>query len=216
METQDWIPELSGRVGEEVKRLRLRRGFTGQDLCEACQAYGFTITPGTLSRLENGQRNAGLAEILVLARVLDVPPMLVVFPLDGPSLDVRVASTVRLSAWDAFAWATGETPLEAPAAPDTPLGVLEEFRSHNRAVQAALESTLGAAKRRRAAMFALEEPDRSNLARTAESYEAVSQQDCLELRQRREAMRGRGQWPPPLPEVLAFVDSIERTADEAT
>lgn len=60
-----------------------------------------------LSKIENGKRGVELDELVALARALDVPPLLLIFPL-GHEQAIEVLPSVTMGTWDAAAWFTGE------------------------------------------------------------------------------------------------------------
>lgn len=63
--TQD-MDGLEGLVRKRVRALRLAHGWSLDDLARRA-----TLSPSTLSRIENGQRRLALDQLVVLARALD-------------------------------------------------------------------------------------------------------------------------------------------------
>lgn len=60
--------------------------------------------------MENGrarQEGISVAEVLVLADALDVPPALIVFPLEGQGT-VEVLPGREMTAWAAYRWFCGD------------------------------------------------------------------------------------------------------------
>jgi transcriptional regulator with XRE-family HTH domain len=213
MTNNDWPPQLTARVAAEIRRYRKERALTVQDLATACEALGLVVPKTTITNLETGRRaSVDLAEFLVLAKVLDVPPILLLFPLDTTatveSLPHQVTST-----WDAAAWFTGETPVETQAPSGSPLAVLNAYRAHADAVRTALVSTRLAKDRRRKANVTLDSQRRAQLLTTAAQYEELAFQDCQELRAARTTMTAAGLAPPGLPQELSFVDAAEENED---
>jgi transcriptional regulator with XRE-family HTH domain len=216
MDNEEWQRALVTRSGAAVKQRRTELGLTGQNVSDACARLGFTITPSTLSKLERGARPAssfGVIECLALAKALDIPPALLIFPVAHTSSSVEVGHGRELSAWEATAWLTGETTVSAEPAPGTPRGHLEAFRAHGRAVQAALSSTQQANERRRRAMRERDEAKRTQLTQAADSYEDLARQDYQELGEIRALMDSSGLTPPPLPADLAFISTTAPTRD---
>ena len=112
MTSKDWGRELTHRVAAEVKR---RRGeHTVQWLSDRTADYGLRISRSRISDLERGDRGGllGVAELLVLAAALDVPPLLLLFPgLPGEPVEMLPGRVVE--SWDAARWFTGEEPSPA-------------------------------------------------------------------------------------------------------
>lgn len=208
--TQDqWPAELTARVAEQVRRYRKQRGMTAQDIAEASAALGLPVPRTVIANLETGRRaSIDLPELLVLAKVLGIPPISLLFPLDHTPA-VAVLPGQQATPWDAVAWFTGETRLEAPAPAGSPREVLDTYRAHTDAVTTALVSTRLARERRRKATVTLDPARRDQLLRTADQYEQLAFDDCRELRDARTTMHQRGLTPPTLPADLAFVDQPE-------
>lgn len=85
------LSELSDRMGELGQPL----GITG------------------LSKIENGKRGVDLDELVGLARALDVPPLLLIFPI-GSEPTVEVLPGVYAPTWPAACWFTGEGGFPTP------------------------------------------------------------------------------------------------------
>lgn len=65
-----------------MRRLRKAQGLSAQQVSDATAKLGAPMPRTVLSNLENGRRgNITVAEVLVLARVLKVPPATLIFPL---------------------------------------------------------------------------------------------------------------------------------------
>jgi transcriptional regulator with XRE-family HTH domain len=83
-----WQLELADRVGKAVKMRRNALKLTAQQLAQRTVEIGYPVTRVTISKIESNVR-AGkfdVAEWLVLARALEIPPALLLFPdyPDGP------------------------------------------------------------------------------------------------------------------------------------
>jgi len=164
------------------------------------------ISEQSLKNLESGRRTSlTVAELLVLADVLGVPPVILLFPV-GSSATVEVLPGRAVPTWDALAWFTGETPLERPAPEGTARAALDVFRHHGDLAAAASVSASLARERRRAANTTRDEQRRAVLLERAAGYEEHAFEDCAELGAFRRRMRERGLVPPALPHELAFVD----------
>lgn len=108
MEEPDWRAQLAKSVAEEVRRLRLERGLSVQrvaDLFE--QEYGLPMKRSVLANFEGGRRPAlSVAELVVLARILEVPPVQLLFPV-GRQAETPVFPEA-VDTWEALKWFTGE------------------------------------------------------------------------------------------------------------
>ncbi|NLU81619.1 helix-turn-helix transcriptional regulator [Rhodococcus sp. HNM0569] len=73
---------------------------------------GYPISRSRLSDLERGKRGGllGLAELIVLAKALEVPPVSLLYPNLAQKV-VEVTPQVEATAWNALKWFTGEEPL---------------------------------------------------------------------------------------------------------
>ncbi|MEI5525339.1 helix-turn-helix domain-containing protein [Streptomyces brasiliscabiei] len=214
MTTDDWSTQLTARVAEQMRRARKAAGLTVAETADACAARGLAVPKTTITNLETGRRGSvDLAEFLVLADVLDVPPITLLFPLDTtPTVDVLPGQPA--STWDGLAWFTGETASPEAAPKGSPRELLDVFRAHSDAVAAAAVSTTMAKDRRRKASTTLDPALRADLLETAAGYEQLAFDDCRALRSYREGMRERGLTPPALPADLAFVDQPETTSKD--
>lgn len=193
-----------------MREARKAAGLTMVEVAQGCADRGLTeFTEHSMKNLESGRKaSITVADFVVLADVLGVPPVTLLFPL-GASAIVEVLPGQEVSAWDALAWFTGETPLDEPAAEGTARDVLDRFRHHGDLVGAATSSYALARERRRTASTTLDRARRATLLQRAEGYEEHAFEDCQELRGFRGRMRERGLVPPPLPDELAFVDQPE-------
>jgi len=119
-----WPDTLMASVAAEVRRYRKRRGWSAQQLADACAGAGLDFKRSVIANLESGRRpTLSVPELLVLGRVLDVPPALLLFPV-GTSAEVPVSDDSSPSPWSALQWFVGEHPF--PATTDS--GVHTEVR----------------------------------------------------------------------------------------
>lgn len=206
MDQATWAAELTARIAAELKKQRAAKGLTAEALSEACSALGFPISRLAISRLESGRRSAmEIAEFLVLAQALDIPPVSLAFPLtQGPT--THMAPLVETSTWEAATWFTGENALASPAPAGTPRADLDAFRRHDRLVRTALLSYKLAAERRQEAQTTVDAQEFERVNRAARQLEAIAHQDQVDLLAARRALREQGLFPPPLPQALAFID----------
>lgn len=190
MSTEDWSAEFTSLVGQEVRRVRKERKMSADELAAACAALGAEVPSRTVTNLETGRRAAlPVTDLLVLARALDVSPINLLFPL-GEAAEVQVLPGEAVATWEALAWFTDEE-IHGDAAPaGSARAVIDRYRAHAAAVHTALVSLRIREDRRRQAGANLEYAD------------AMLADDVMALRNMREAMRGEGLTPPPLPERL--------------
>ncbi|MEU3098481.1 helix-turn-helix transcriptional regulator [Streptomyces sp. NPDC006967] len=210
MKPDHWPAAFTARIAQEMREARKAAGLTMGEVAQGCADRGLTeITEQSVKNLESGRKaSMTIADFVVLADVLSVPPVTLLFPL-GSSATVEVLPGREVSTWDALAWFTGETPMDQPAPEGTARDVLDVFRSHGDLVAAAAVSTALAKERRRAASTTLDRARRATLLQRAEGYEEHAFEDCQELRAFRARMRARSLVPPALPDELAFVDQPE-------
>lgn len=91
-----------------VRQYRTDRGWSARVLAEKCQEAGLKWERDVVANLESGRRTSvTLDELLILALVLNVPPILLVTPL-GTKDEQQVAPNVRATPWDVYRWFLGE------------------------------------------------------------------------------------------------------------
>jgi transcriptional regulator with XRE-family HTH domain len=210
MTPDQWPAVFTARVVQAMRKARQAAGLTMGDLAQGCADRGHPeIKEQTIKNLENGRRaSMSIADFVVLADVLGVPPVTLLFPL-GAAATVEVLPGRQVSTWDALAWFTGETPSSQAAPEGTAQNLLDDFRTHGDLVAAATASTTLAKERRRAASTTLDRARRTTLLERAAGYEENAFEDCSDLRAFRTQMRERDLVPPALPDDLAFIDQPE-------
>lgn len=108
MSQEGWQQRLTSVVAAQIRFYRGQRGYSAQDLSDRCAALGFAIPRPVLSNLENGRRESvSVAELIVLARALDVPPLQLLVPV-GRAESLELFPGASRPAWDAARWITGE------------------------------------------------------------------------------------------------------------
>lgn len=60
-------------VGDKVKKYRIERNMSQQELSDRLETYAIYVCRGSLSRIENHQRTVTDYELKALAEILDVP-----------------------------------------------------------------------------------------------------------------------------------------------
>lgn len=79
-----------------------------QQLSDKCASLGLAIPRPVLSNLENGRReNVNIAELLVIAKALDVEPIFIMFPL-GYEDTVEVLPGQIVETTEAVRWVAGD------------------------------------------------------------------------------------------------------------
>lgn len=168
------------------------RGISAQQLAGRCAELGMTsLNRAVLAKLENGRREAvSTAELLVLARALEVAPMLILFPL-GQDAATDVAPAHSMPTWEAVRWFYGLGRECMPAGEDymtsdDPVALFETHdfyvgRYHDLAVLAGTQIHGFSFAQELAAMVG-------------------------EIRHQRERIRNAGLVPPSLPPDLSRVD----------
>jgi transcriptional regulator with XRE-family HTH domain len=190
-----WQQRLTASTANQIEQIRKRRGMSAQALADATAELGYPIARSVIANLENGRRESvTVAELLVLARALDVPPVLLVFPVgDAPEAEVLPGTLVRT--WAATQWFTGEAPL--------PL----ETPGHRWADRQRWEDNATALFRGNAAAIKrwLDADENVRTSRKADRAEREREwRDVAldRLREHRQEMRQLGVEPDPLPAVI--------------
>lgn len=207
MTPNQWPTVFTARIAQGMREARKAAGLTMGEVAQGCADRGLTeITEHSVKNLESGRKTSiTIADFLVLADVLGVPPVALLFPL-GSSATVEVLPGREVSTWDALAWFTGEAPSSQPAPEGTAQNLLDVFRTHGDLVAAAMASTTLAKERRRAASTTLDRARRAALLDRATGYEENAFEDCQDLLAFRTHMRERDLVPPALPAEIAFID----------
>lgn len=106
-----WGPRLTRLIADQVKLRRKALGWTAQDLSDAIGRLGFDFPRSTLADLESGRRNhVTVAELLVIAAALNVPPVLLISPV-AASAETEITPGSKVTAFRAVQWLSGETPI---------------------------------------------------------------------------------------------------------
>jgi hypothetical protein len=200
----DWSARFTASVGERVAYFRSLatdakgRKMTAQALSDRCKELGLPMHRVVIAKLEKGLRESvTAAEILVLAAALDIPPILLIFPLRNQEAELLPGKMVP--AWLGALWFCGWGELRearpgvksyAPAGSASGLevewhdgGVVPLFLEHQRLVSDLQEDPV---------------------------WEPVTDHDiklrrgiAQQVRKTREQLRELGVAPPPLPAELA-------------
>jgi len=107
-----WAHDTTQRVASELKKLRAEH--TVQWLSDRTAELGHRIGRSRISDLERGDRGGplGVAELIVLAKALRVPPLLLLYPAMSAG-EVEVLSGHRTTSRQAAQWFSGRAPYRA-------------------------------------------------------------------------------------------------------
>jgi transcriptional regulator with XRE-family HTH domain len=111
---------------ERLKRYRDHRGWSQQELARRVTEAGVTMHQTTVAKIE-GQgeqkpRKVTVGELLALAVALDVPPAVLLLPLEE-QVDVAVTPSTHAPVWGLYDWIAGDSPLESTDRPAWRRGV---------------------------------------------------------------------------------------------
>jgi len=108
-EPNDWSEGHAHRVSQEVRRLRGKQST--QWLADRTVELGFAVSRSVIADLENGRRRyITTAELVILARALDVAPIMLLFPPPyDENVEVRPGETMpKLNAVQGFSGEVGD------------------------------------------------------------------------------------------------------------
>lgn len=101
-----WIRQVARTIANEMKWWRKQRALSNQQLSERCSRLGYPISRDVLANLETRSQAFTLPQLLAIAMALNVPPILLVYPLGARH--VMAAPDYRLSPWEAIKWFVGD------------------------------------------------------------------------------------------------------------
>lgn len=148
---ENWNAVTAHRIGQRVAYFRKRsgaRGITAQALADRCAELGHPLDRAVIAKLEKGLRQSlTAADLLVLARALDVPPVALVVPVDQYEA-VEILPGQSVPVYEAMTWFTGERRFpgdDGPADYPDDLAHVRAYREHAQAVAAWATAFQGAA-----------------------------------------------------------------------
>lgn len=104
-------------IAVRIKELRQRRGLSVAKLATRCEELGMPkLNRDVITNIEviGRRQDVGVTELMVLALALDVPPALLLVPLDGRT-DLQVTPEITMSSMRALFWLAGERhPVDDP------------------------------------------------------------------------------------------------------
>lgn len=114
---QRWSEDLVRRVGAAMKKARGAK--SARTLSDETAALGYRVSPTVIAKLDSGHRGSVLsvAELLVLAAALDIPPGLLLFP-GYPSGEVEFLPGRTEASQPALEWFSGERRIPAEPGKD--------------------------------------------------------------------------------------------------
>ncbi|MFE2106575.1 helix-turn-helix domain-containing protein [Kitasatospora sp. NPDC059463] len=209
---KDWQAGVTGRVAEAVRRFREERGMSAQDVAAACAKLGYPIARSIIANLENGRRSGiDVAEVLVLAQVLDVPPVALLVPV-GETGEIEILPGRMYSTGEALQWICGELPLDYEPTSDTEKR-FDEIRQHHQMLYGLQKAIGRVAEYRRGAAMSRDMATREANAKWVAMSDEMISDASLALQDFRAEMRAKGITPPTLPPSLSYIDFVE-TEDE--
>ncbi|MFF8533768.1 helix-turn-helix domain-containing protein [Streptomyces sp. NPDC015532] len=203
MTDESWASKVAKVAAAEVRRYRDLQGMSAQQLSDACAELGHPIARSVLANFESGRRpTLSVAELLVIAEALEVPPTSLVFPVGyAPTVEVLPGieyDTYRAAQW----WAGFNTPNEARPAKRVGFVLYDEHQDFVRDIAA---SRAQARKHLENAARLDEERDKDlraalfDLSKAAESQAEQAEEVLWEIRSE---IRRSGMTPPVLPSEL--------------
>jgi transcriptional regulator with XRE-family HTH domain len=226
-QTKDWQRRLTRLIAGEIRRRRRAGKLSAQQVADRCDRLGFPVPRSVVANLENGRRETlGVAELLMLAAALEVPPLDLLVPL-GREPETEILPGVHVASWDAAQWVTGNRALKLDLEPHLHpgAGAYSLFADHHHQLKAALQqppaNLLDADRALREDYedqgydpepFAEEGNEVAELLEERRELRRLEENRSLArslLRLTRKQMRERGLEPPPLPRELADVDDRE-------
>jgi transcriptional regulator with XRE-family HTH domain len=200
---------VTAGAAEAVRRFRDERGMSAQDVADATAELGYPIQRSVIANLENGRRvSVDLAEFLVLAKALDVPPVALLVPA-GEVGEMEILPGQICSTDDALQWITGETMLDDELDEDTVELLFDDLRRHRQGVQNLLRSISRAEEYRRGAVLTRDQATREASLQLVARFDELVSKQSRSLQDFRASMRARGIQPPTLPPTLSHIDYVE-------
>lgn len=104
---QAWPSSVTRVVAAQIRLWRERRGLSALQLSERTKGLGYHIPRSVIANLENDRRDTiSVAEILVVAAALDVPPIMLITAV-GQEPAVEILPNVVVTPWKARGWIVG-------------------------------------------------------------------------------------------------------------
>lgn len=193
--------------------------MSAQALSDRCTALGHPIDRSVIAKLEKGLRQTiSVADLLVLAKALGIPPINLVFPI-GRDPEFEVLPGRPLDAWQAAQWFSGERLLLDSDTDDAEQRGAEQvalFREHDQHVDEWRTATKQAGGRRSVLEGNQQAGWPTHDLRTDARFVLANQlasghERALKAVRRR--IRQLDLAPPALPAELAYIDEQEGGTD---
>lgn len=110
VEYGDATMKPSETFAARLREVRTRKGWTQQQLSERLNDLGRRMDRAALARIETGDRQVSIDELVELSAVLGVTPIHMVIPASGDHL-VDIAPELSVSPRQARGWIRGQSPL---------------------------------------------------------------------------------------------------------
>ena len=155
------------------------------------------IPRATIADLENGRRaHVSVAELLVLAAALEVPPLALMLPV-GTAETAEILPGLERGTWEAAKWVTGEEMFPGDIKRGEVIVRVTDlalYRLHDRHEDDEIRASAAAAAAlaRAAALRSARESERLALLGQAAAWDATMRKAHDALLEVRETMRGRG------------------------
>lgn len=213
MTDEPWAAQIAKVVAGEVRRHRLRRGMSAQQLSDACARLGHPIARSVLANFESGRRpTVSVPELLVFAQALEVPAIQLVFPL-GHEEAVDALPGKSVSTWAALKLFTGEADRLPGDMESTDTEAVRLYREHDRRVNEWVDS-----REKMLNLLDTSDPEMVKLrsetdsggrgAPLVELFRQSTQRAEDAIRTVRQTMRDRGLIPPDLGPWGAAIEGV--------
>ena len=195
MTHRSWAEHTTDRIADAVKAQRGKRST--QWLADRTTKLGHPISRTAISNLEVKRKRAvDVRELVVLARALGVPPLLLLYPAISAG-EVEVLPAHRTSSWSAAQWFAGRAPYTAM---DETQKVFVDFAAYEDGAR-----LLTLARHEEELQRQLRKPAERRVSK-AKLVEDLRQREIVAslLRDVRREMKALGGEPLPWPEAVPY------------
>jgi transcriptional regulator with XRE-family HTH domain len=103
-----WPRELSSRIGAAIRRTRDAQNISALKLAARTGELGYPIHRVAISKLESGERDITVPELVILAAALNTVPLALLLP-DTADPTVEILPSNEMTGAAAIGWFTGTT-----------------------------------------------------------------------------------------------------------
>lgn len=133
--TQPWAPGLTAAIARQLQRIRAERGMSAQQLADATAELGHPVARSVIANLESGRRDTvSVAELIVLARALRIPPLLLALPI-GRAATFELLPGTEVDTWLAAKWFAGDGAFPGESFAGSNNSVIKDFRAQDQALE---------------------------------------------------------------------------------